>query len=61
MSIEGLKLPPDKIQVIKNYPRPRNIKQLRGFLGFINFYSKFTRNYAAEIAPLLTLLKKGSK
>ena len=38
---------------------PRNVKQLRGFLGLINFYSKFSSKHAEETVPLLHLIKKG--
>ena len=34
---------------------------MRGFLGLINFYTKFSKNHAAKIVPLLELLKKGVK
>lgn len=61
LSADGLKPQPDKIQIIKDYRRPKNVKQLRGFLGFINFYAKFAKNYAEETAPLLKLVKKGVK
>ena len=37
------------------------MKELRGFLGLINFHTKFSKNHAAKIVPLLELLKKGVK
>ena len=40
---------------IINWPRPKNITQVHGFLGFCNYYHKFIRNYA-QIAKLLYLL-----
>ena len=61
LSASGLKPVSDKIDIIKNYKRPENVKQLQSFLGFVNFYTKFTRNYAQETIPLLSLLKKGIK
>ena len=57
----GIKPDPEKIETIQNFSRPRNLKELRGFLGLINFYTKFSKNHAAKIVPLLELLKKGIK
>ena len=57
----GIKLDPEKIETIHNFSRPRNLKELRVFLGLINFYTKFSKNHAAKIVPLLKLLKKGVK
>ena len=57
----GIKPDPEKIETIQNFSRPRNLKELRGFLGLINFYTKFSKNHAAKIVPLLELLKKGVK
>lgn len=51
----------DKIIKIKNFAKPKNIKGLRGFLGLINFYSKFAENHSKLIVPLLELLKKKKK
>ena len=57
----GIKPVPEKIEAIRNFSRPRNLKELRGFLGLINFYTKFSKKHAAKIVPILELLKKGVK
>ena len=57
----GIKPNPQKIETIRNFFRPRNLKELRGFLGLINFYTKFSKNHAAKIVPRLELLKEGVK
>ena len=61
MSIRGLSAEPDKVAAIINFPRPKNPKQLKGFLRLTNFYNKFTSRYAEWTQPLLQLLKKGVK
>jgi hypothetical protein len=52
---------PRRIEAILNYPAPRNQRQLRQFLGTANYYHRFVASYADYVAPLLPLLKKGSK
>lgn len=48
---------PDKVEAIKNYSRPASIKDLRRFLGALNFYRRFIPNAARTQAPLNDLLK----
>ena len=45
----------------QNFSRSRTLKELFGFLGLINFYTKFSKNHAVKIIPFLELLKKGFK
>ena len=47
----------DKVETVKNWLIPRNVRDMRSFNGYINFYRKFIRNYS-EIAALLTNLTK---
>ena len=51
LTTSGIKATPDKVAAILNFPSPRNLKQLKGFLGLINFYNKFTNKYA-EYTPV---------
>ena len=37
---DGLHLTEEKIQAIKDTPRPTNVTELRAFLGIINYYGK---------------------
>lgn len=53
----GTKPLPEKVQDIFNFPKPETIKQLRRFLGMINFYRRFISNAAEMQSPLNDLLK----
>jgi RNase H-like domain found in reverse transcriptase/Integrase zinc binding domain len=49
---------PDKIDIVKTYPVPRTVKQLKAFLGLSTFYRRFLRNYSHITYPLRQLLQK---
>ena len=57
---DGIKTDPAKIEKMKNYPRPTNITQLRGFLGLAKYYRRFIKDFA-KIAKPLNELTKGLK
>jgi len=48
----------EKMQAIERMPRPRNVAELRSFLGMINYYGRFIRNLSTILAPLHILLQK---
>jgi hypothetical protein len=47
--------------VINNYDQPKNIKELRSFLGMCNNCREFVKNYACMVDPLYKLLKGKQK
>jgi len=55
---KGMKVGPKKIMEIIEWPSPKMITSLRGFLGMIGHYKRFVKNYVDIMAPLTTLFKK---
>ena len=50
----------ESIDKIVDMPRPQNKKQVRSFLGAVNYYRKFIPHCAELMAPLSDLTKKQS-
>jgi transposase InsO family protein len=63
MIIEEGKISMDsgKLKGIQDWPVPTTVKQVRGFLGFGNFYRRFIKHFSEVAKPLNDLLKKDRK
>ena len=63
MIIEEGKISMDqgKVKGIRDWPAPTTVKQVRGFLGFGNFYRRFIHHFSNLAKPLNDLLKKDQK
>lgn len=48
----GIATDSSKIAAITNWPIPRNLKQVRGFLGLASWYRRFILNFSSEVSPI---------
>ncbi|CAB3990513.1 Transposon Tf2-9 poly [Paramuricea clavata] len=58
LSKNGIRPDQEKVVAIKNTPAPNNVKELRSFLGLVNYCSKFIPNFSTVTAPLRKLDRK---
>jgi hypothetical protein len=58
IGINGISMDKKKIQSVKEWPKPTNLKEVQGFLGFTNYNRRFIKDYAKKAAPLSQLTKK---
>jgi transposase InsO family protein len=58
---EGVAPDPSKVKAIREFPRPKKVRDIRAFLGLSGYYRAFIRNYAAMSRPLTQLTKKDEK
>jgi hypothetical protein len=57
LSDQGLRVDPDKIQVVVSMERPQNKDQLRTFLGMVGYLTKFLPEFSQKAGPLRSLLQ----
>ncbi|XP_054281226.1 uncharacterized protein K02A2.6-like [Macrosteles quadrilineatus] len=57
----GLQKGSEKVKAIVEAKRPRDVNQLRSFIGLANYYKKFIPILAEKLNPLNKLLQKGKK
>lgn len=61
VSAEGIKPDPEKLTAISEFPTPLNKRQLRQYLGLINFYKKFVQLPSIAATRLCTLTGKNAR
>jgi hypothetical protein len=52
---------PSKIESIKEWPTPKNVKNIQQFLGLANYYRRFIQGYSQIALPLTQLTRKDVK
>lgn len=55
ISPNGIELDDKKLEVVREWPVPTNVHELRSFLGMANFFRRSVRRYAHIAAPLHSL------
>ena len=54
----GMRSPaPSKVDAVRNWPKPKTPKQMKGSLGVVNWYSIYIRNFSNIAAPSMTSLQ----
>ncbi|KAG9814520.1 hypothetical protein KCU63_g19795, partial [Aureobasidium melanogenum] len=58
IGIDGIRIDPAKITSIKEWPTPKNLKEVQSFLGLANYNRKFISGYSQTALPLVELTKQ---
>jgi hypothetical protein len=58
---DGVKPNPKTIEAISSWKPPRNVKEVRSYLGLCNYYRQFIHRFSDIAAPLTRLTKKDAE
>ena len=56
----GIKMESSKVDAVLKWPAPKNIHELRSFLGLAGYYRRFVRDFSKVASPLSVLLHKNT-
>ena len=57
----GIEIEKEKVDGVLSWPEPKNVKDVRKFLGLTNYYRRFIKDFAQVARPMNTLMKKNMK
>ena len=57
----GIEMEKEKIDGVLSWPEPRNIKDVRKFLGLANYYRRFIKDFAQVARSMNVLTRKNVK
>src|SRR3984893_4075488 len=55
---DGIKMEPSKVDAVVKWPQPKNIHDIRSFLGLAGYYRRFVKDFSKLASPLANLLHK---
>ena len=58
MTPQGIATDPDKIKLVTEWPTPRNLKEVRSFVGLCSYYRRYVKDFARVAEPLHGLTRK---
>ena len=56
---EGIRVDLVKIKAVMNWKPPRNVTEVRSFLGLAGYYQRFVQGFSIITSSLTRLLRKG--
>lgn len=60
LSRDGLRANEISLEKVRNFPKPKNKREVQSFLGLVNYLAKFINNIAKEVLPLRKLIRQSS-
>ena len=51
----GIEVQPEKAETVRTWPTPRNLSEVRSFVGLCSYYRRFISGFADLAAPLHAL------
>ena len=57
----GIEMEVEKVDGVLSWPQPKNVKDVRKFLGFANYYKRFIKDFTQVARPINVLTRKDEK
>jgi len=57
----GIEMEKERVDGVLSWPEPKNAKDIRKFLGLINYYRRFIKDFAQVARPMNILTRKDVK
>jgi len=61
IGLNGIEMEKKKVDRVLSWPKPKNVKDVRKFLGLANYYRRFIKDFAQVARPMNTLTRKDVK
>ncbi|XP_074300512.1 uncharacterized protein LOC141631788 [Silene latifolia] len=61
ISKEGVAVDPSKIEAVSNWEAPKNIAEIKSFLGLAGYYRRFVKDFSKFARPMTTLMRKENR
>jgi len=58
---DGVRMMEDKVKAVAEWPEPKNVRDVRAFLGTTGYYRKFIKDFSRISSPLSELTKESVK
>src|ERR1700739_1311011 len=60
INADGIKMEQSKVDAVTKWPAPKDIHELRSFLGLAGYYRRFVKGFSKIASPLSALLRKNA-
>jgi len=61
IGLNGIEMEVKKIEGVLSWPEPKNVKDIRKFLGLTNYYRRFIKDFSQVMRPINILIRKDEK
>ena len=58
VSADGISVDPAKVDAVLQWERPKNVPEIRSFLGLAGYYRRFVKDFSSNASHLTRLTKK---
>ena len=61
VSADGIAMDEKKLEAVRNWATPKNLKETRAYVGFCSYYRRYLKDFSALASPLHALTRKNAR